>query len=77
MPLYDHHCNVCLRVFDLLRPYHRADEALVCPVYGSDRVQCKVAVIALREKRANRAKSQATGACCGRSCSCASHGGQG
>jgi putative FmdB family regulatory protein len=78
MPLYEYQCNACSRVFDLLRPYHRADETLDCPICGSDRVRRKMSVIALRmEERANRAESQTTGACCGGRCGCASHGGQG
>jgi len=78
MPLYEYQCSDCSRTFDLLRPYHRADETLDCPVCGSDRVRRKMSVIALRlDQVSNRIENRTMGACCGGSCGCASHGGQG
>ncbi|MGQ9548284.1 MAG: FmdB family zinc ribbon protein [Roseiflexus sp.] len=48
MPLYEYQCSDCLRTFDRLRPYDRVDETPACPICGSDRVQRKISVIALR-----------------------------
>ncbi|MBO9333260.1 MAG: zinc ribbon domain-containing protein [Roseiflexus sp.] len=78
MPLYEYQCGDCSRTFDLLRPYHLADETLDCPVCGSDRIRRKISVITLRlDQASNHIENGTMGACCGRSCGCASHGGQG
>ena len=64
MPLYEYQCSDCSRTFDLLRPYHRADEALDCPVCGSDRVRRKISVIALRlDQASSYIENRTMGAC--------------
>ncbi len=74
MPLYEYQCSDCAREFDLLRPFHRADELIDCPACGSRQVQRKISVIALRT---DVASTRSGDACCGGGCGCAAHGSQG
>ena len=31
MPLYEYHCSICDKKFELLRPMSRSDESATCP----------------------------------------------
>ncbi len=77
MPLYEYQCSDCAQAFEMLRPFHCADEMIDCPACGSGRVQRRISVIALRMDAASKqAGDAATGACCGGGCGCASRSGQ-
>ncbi|MCS6937786.1 MAG: zinc ribbon domain-containing protein [Roseiflexaceae bacterium] len=74
MPLYEYQCSDCAREFDVLRPFHRADEMIDCPACGSSHVRRKISVIALRT---DDISADPGSACCGGRCGCAPHSGQG
>ncbi|MFQ3632155.1 FmdB family zinc ribbon protein [Roseiflexus sp.] len=76
MPLYEYQCSDCAHTFDMLQPFHRADERIDCPACGSRQVRRKISVIALRMDAASKHSGEApSGACCGGGCGCSSHTG--